>query len=224
MKRVFVILLTVLLLPVFSPGASAEIIVEQDWIDDALVQFIESNNHLSSTVGGSPSVEPEYYNTNNASLSFYISDKGKATVTYTVALKDNGVSSATAVVYIEKHLVGPFWQRLNVKWTDSFYERYHVDSVVYRLNDEGTYRAVLQVKAGSDDVKLTAEFEYKKGYLHGDVNKDSRITAADARLVLRYSARLEGDSVDIRKRGDMNGDGKVNANDARLLLRISASL
>jgi hypothetical protein len=57
-----------------------------------------------------------------------------------------------------------------------------------------------------------------------DVNGDGRVTAEDARLILRYSASLEEFDRDQRKRADANADGTVDAADARLALRFSAHL
>lgn len=61
------------------------------------------------------------------------------------------------------------------------------------------------------------------GYL-GDVNNDGKITAADARIILRVSAKL--DKLDNEKLAvaDMNSDGKITASDARTVLRMSAKL
>ncbi len=179
---------------------------------------------LRITTGSSPGAKPDYENANSASLSFYIDSNGKATVTYTVAIRNNSTQTAKAEIFIEKKTFGIFWQKLDMKYTDSFSERYHVKSFEHTVSDEGTYRAVLRLKVGSDDIELKAESDYKKGYLLGDVNSDGRITAADARLVLRYSARLEGESVNIRRHGDLNNDGNITAYDARLVLNIAAKI
>ena len=58
----------------------------------------------------------------------------------------------------------------------------------------------------------------------GDANYDGRVDAADARTVLRRSARLEGWADEDFKFSDVNGDGEITAADARLLLRVSARL
>lgn len=58
----------------------------------------------------------------------------------------------------------------------------------------------------------------------GDVNCDGRITAADARQVLRYSAQLSVNENFDPSLADTNGDGKINAADARNILRYSAKL
>ena len=57
-----------------------------------------------------------------------------------------------------------------------------------------------------------------------DVNCDAKVTAADARLALRHSARLENLSGVSFYAADVNFDGKVTAADARLILRKPAGL
>lgn len=57
-----------------------------------------------------------------------------------------------------------------------------------------------------------------------DVNCDGKITAADARLALRYSAKLETLSMIQQLAADMNNDNKITAADARLILRKLACL
>ena len=58
----------------------------------------------------------------------------------------------------------------------------------------------------------------------GDIDGDGRITAYDARLVLRASAKLEKLTKDQALRADVDGDGKITAADARKILRVSAGL
>ncbi len=58
----------------------------------------------------------------------------------------------------------------------------------------------------------------------GDVNGDGVVKAADARLALRYSARLEELSEEQIKAADVDKSGTVNAADARTILRVSARL
>ncbi len=62
------------------------------------------------------------------------------------------------------------------------------------------------------------------GQTIGDVNSDGQVNAADARIVLRASAKLENLSDKKFSLADINGDGKVNASDARIILRIAAKL
>ena len=63
-------------------------------------------------------------------------------------------------------------------------------------------------------------------FIPGDVNGDGKITAADARIVLRISAKLDSmENYNLPLEAfDVTGDGKLNAADARKILRISAKL
>ena len=61
-------------------------------------------------------------------------------------------------------------------------------------------------------------------YSLGDVNRDGKIKAQDARLALRISARLEQADEFTLLLADANRDGKVKAGDARLILRASARI
>lgn len=58
----------------------------------------------------------------------------------------------------------------------------------------------------------------------GDVNFDGRITASDARFVLRMSVGLETLSDENRNLADIDSTGSVTASDARIILRISVAL
>lgn len=58
----------------------------------------------------------------------------------------------------------------------------------------------------------------------GDVDGDGKVTAADARLVLRAAVGLEILTGDALKAADINKDGKITAADARLVLRKAVGL
>ena len=58
----------------------------------------------------------------------------------------------------------------------------------------------------------------------GDVDGNGKITAADARLALRISAKLEKATELQTTVADMDKNGKITAADARKILRISAKL
>lgn len=59
---------------------------------------------------------------------------------------------------------------------------------------------------------------YKMPIIKGDADGDGKVTASDARLILRASVGL--DDVEL-ERGDIDGDGKITASDAREALRMS---
>lgn len=67
-------------------------------------------------------------------------------------------------------------------------------------------------------------FFYASAAELGDVNHDGKITATDARLVLRYSAQLTVDENFDPSLADTNGNGKIDATDARNILRYAAKL
>lgn len=59
----------------------------------------------------------------------------------------------------------------------------------------------------------------------GDATLSEQLSAADARLILRYSAGFETGFNEIQKKvSDINNDAKINAADARLALRLSANI
>ena len=69
-------------------------------------------------------------------------------------------------------------------------------------------------------VKVTEEYKL------GDLNKDGKINAADARLALRLSVKLETlEGLDIPfEVADVDFDGNIKASDARTLLRVAVAL
>ena len=58
----------------------------------------------------------------------------------------------------------------------------------------------------------------------GDVNSDGKVTATDARLTLRISAKLDEPSEQQKMTADVNNDSKITATDARIILRVSAKI
>ncbi len=73
-------------------------------------------------------------------------------------------------------------------------------------------------------VKYDGKNELSEKKSLGDVDLNGKVTAADARLALRFSAKLEKLSDAQQKNAEVNKDGKVTSADARLILRVSAGL
>ncbi len=72
---------------------------------------------------------------------------------------------------------------------------------------------------------VTLDLDQDFFLLIGDADNDGRITAMDARLILRIAAKLEGvTDEEMFTRCDVNGDGSITAVDARLVLRAVAKL
>lgn len=59
-------------------------------------------------------------------------------------------------------------------------------------------------------------------YQRGDIDNNGSITAADARLVLRFSSQLETPTDIQRLMSDVNGDGQITAADSQLVLQYSS--
>lgn len=58
----------------------------------------------------------------------------------------------------------------------------------------------------------------------GDVDENGRVTAGDARIVLRVAAKIDAaDSIGLYN-SDADGNEKITAADARIILRVAASL
>ena len=60
--------------------------------------------------------------------------------------------------------------------------------------------------------------------LTGDATNDNKVNAADARLALRFAAKLETPTTNQSLAADVTKDGKITASDARTILRVSARL
>lgn len=97
-------------------------------------------------------------------------------------------------------------------------------SLQYDINTEEVGSYPVTVTHGG----FTATFNYtvalRPQTLMGDVDLNGIITAADARLALRASARLETLSAEAFSAADVDLNGNVTASDARKILRVSAGL
>ena len=58
----------------------------------------------------------------------------------------------------------------------------------------------------------------------GDTAADGKITAADARAILRMAAKLESPDDVTFSAADLNSDGKISSSEARNVLRVAARL
>ena len=60
--------------------------------------------------------------------------------------------------------------------------------------------------------------------LCGDVDGDGKVTAADARKILRFAVQLETPDASLLRLADLDGSGAAEAADARTALRIAVAL
>ena len=60
--------------------------------------------------------------------------------------------------------------------------------------------------------------------IKGDANADGKITAKDARAMLRIAAKLDNPDEVTKEAADIDSDGKVTSKEARSVLRFTAKL
>lgn len=72
--------------------------------------------------------------------------------------------------------------------------------------------------------ELSADETEIYDFVLGDADGNGRVTAADARLVLRFAAKLITEDEINKDASDYNRDGKIVSADARMILRASARL
>ena len=184
------------------------------------IDFIEDQT-------GGASLAPSLKHINSTSLTFFVSNKGTAYVSYTASVKSSG--GIKARIYIEKRTLGLLWKKVSLgvsgnEWSDSTGKKFLSGTHTVKLSENGEYRAVAEIEAEKETAKIQSVYSYDKNILRGDVNSDKKLTASDARTILRYSANIVKMPSDKRNTCDVNNDGIITASDARLTLRMSAML
>ena len=205
MKRVISLLMCVLMFFCCSVNAFAE---------------MESSEFESTSEKPTESALPSFSDINNISITFYVIN-GRAYASYSVSSR---VNSVTVSVKIEKRTLGFIWVDIGDEKQEKTDKKYLSGSHSVPVSGNGMYRVSVEVKSGKDKVTKTAEFEYDEKILMGDANSDGVIRANDARLVLRFSAKLQKFNNKQKEICDIDKNGSVNAADARIVLRIAASL
>ena len=121
----------------------------------------------------------------------------------------------------------------NKNWFDSYLVDEWYDTKMKWLaqyNKTVTYKGRYDLWQYTSEGKIdgfTGNFDLNYCYasiLTGDVNNDGKVTAADARLVLRAAAGLEKLRGQSLLNADADRDGKITSADAREVLRESAGL
>ena len=84
--------------------------------------------------------------------------------------------------------------------------------------------AVFAEEISGEDISEPDTSNQEPSILLGDVNMDGKITASDARMILRIAASLISIDTNRMQYADYNQDGSVTAADARFVLRESAKL
>lgn len=191
--------------------------------------FAEDNSETTSCVPSTvnpihpdlnDSANPQWKVINSINVTFYVIN-GRATASYHVASQKSGI---TVNVEIEKRTLGFIWVNVGNAKQEKTNKMYLSGSYSVPVNDSGVYRVVVEVKVSGEQASKTVTFEYDNKILMGDANSDGVIRANDARLILRFSAKLQKYSSNQKKICDINKDGAITAADARIALRMAAKI
>ncbi len=195
MRKFLTAILAVLLVPVFSFSSSAE---------------------KSEVITAAP-----WYIIDSVSSTFYIDANGIANVSYVITSEKCDFS---VTVYVEKK-VSPFvWKKVGTPETVKAEKNFQTGLYTVQVDGDGKYRAVITATPERDNVKHISYCTYNSAVYFGDMDDDGKITASDARTILRIGAHLIVGTESQKKKADINGDGKINSIDARRVLRIAAKL
>ena len=182
----------------------------------------EESSEVETIIPTTDTAFPQYGYIQHISVTFYIAN-GRAYVSYLVTASRN--KKLDIDVVIEKKTLGFIWTDVAKSaaiLTNTEY--YYSGDFNADVSGSGEYRVRISVKVNGEKAEKTAEFTYDESVFLGDVNGDGRITAYDARLVLRYSAKMESFTEKQKGFADVNSDGKITSADARIVLRMAAKL
>ena len=102
---------------------------------------------------------------------------------------------------------------------------YEAETAAPTQDAAGTVTYTCSVCGGTyQETTLPPEREQLTSRQLGDVDKDGRLSAADARLILRAAVSLEAIPASDLPYADLDGNGAVTAADARLSLRAALTL
>lgn len=99
-----------------------------------------------------------------------------------------------------------------------------IESTTVREASSSKYEDVSVKPTEKETEKSDKPVIIKHDVMMGDTDKDGKVTAADARLALRASGKLEELDLFATIAGDINNDREVTAIDARSILRVAARL
>lgn len=151
-------------------------------------------------------------------------DFTEKTYSITYVLGGNGVE-ASQVVNRNDVTVRTTTEQISLLEAQALSTEYEFDG--WYLDPEYTEEIEYIRAYTTGNITLYAKWVKKIIYVPvwGDATLSDMLSAADARLILRYSAGLETGFSDLQlKVSDINNDGNVNAADARLVLRLAAAI
>lgn len=114
-------------------------------------------------------ITPYYSNLNSATVSYTITETGLAAVNISYYGKPGITTQVKSEIYLQKKVMGLFWQKVNIGTTDNVWTDSSTDCNgnffhSFQLSETGTYRAVVKVTfygtGGTPDV-ISDKYEDK---------------------------------------------------------------
>ncbi|MBR3767734.1 MAG: InlB B-repeat-containing protein [Clostridia bacterium] len=143
-----------------------------------------------------------------------IIDNTKNPVSYTVGTAQKILTIKSPVV---THIFDGWY------YSEDFSGERVTEISIGETGDKVLYAKWLSIKEIEEAKRLERE-NFIKEKKYGDLDSDGRISASDARMVLRYVVRLETLDYEIIKRADYLNTNKISADNARTTLRIAVGL
>lgn len=179
--------------------------------------YVDATGHTIDVIPGKAATETETGLTDGEKCSVCGVITKEQTEIPATGHEHSYTSSVTAPTCTEKG-----YTTYTCKCGDSYKDNY-VDATGSHADVDKNYKCDY-CDADLPRLPVTGGDDYNDDYSLGDVNDDGKITAADARTILRASARLETLTEIQSLAADIDGNGKLAASDARIALRISARL
>lgn len=115
------------------------------------------------------------------------------------------------------------WDKLNSE-IENGYINFSVDHFCLFAVVNGEENNITEPTTKPNETTTEKPTEPKPSYTLGDIDGNGKITAADARIALRISAKLETGTENQLLAADTDKNGRITASDARKILRVAANL
>lgn len=122
------------------------------------------------TASAEEGIMPYYNNVTSTYTAMNINSSGQMSIAYQYAGSSSKTTKAVITTYIEKKVLGLFWQRVNNgqpdnQWVDTIYKYEYSGYRKVQLNSSGTYRVKVQYKIyGSGGAADVIDYESEDSY------------------------------------------------------------
>lgn len=122
------------------------------------------------TASAEEGITPYFNNVISVSTNMVINSSGQMTISYQYAGSSSKTTKAVITTYIEKKVLGLFWQRVNNgqpdnQWVDTINDYKYSGYRKVQLNSSGTYRVKVEYKIyGSGGAADVVDYEKEDSY------------------------------------------------------------